>query len=420
MGLAAAGLIASGTMASAATAPGPISPALPLMAAAASGQQTVSETYGCDLSPLGSLNVNAMLSVPAKGVLGETVKVTLTTQATSLSSAASQLLPALDSVAVAGTAHVNSTSGTGVALAGKSVPVDAKATKLPSVTAAGTLPLTATGTTAVYIPPSISVTLNSQGKVFAALQCHASEGSVKISVSAPLPPVPVSSGPVYQCSISANVPGSGLPTGPIGGPLPFTVSATGRRTTGSTDTVSLSAGSTAMVGPLPGVTGTAFRASLPVTGAQQGSISISTRTNGLPSELFSGSGRLYLRNPGTDHVLSPSWFTFTLYGPKIPINNKLTPVAVTLSCTLKTRPDPVALTLKITGDPTPSTTPTSGGNGSTEAINNVAVPAGAPNTGGGSGPGNDLPMVLGGAALLLIGAGLVIVARRRRQAQPTP
>lgn len=433
VGLATAGLIASGTMASAATASGPVSSALPLMAAAASGQQTVSETYGCDLSPLGQglggLNVNATLSAPASGVLGEMAKVTLTTQATSLSPAVSQLLPALDSVAVAGTAPVNSTSGKGVALAGKSGPVAAKAAELPSVTAAGTLLLTATGTTTVYIPPSIPVTLNFQGKVRAALQCNASEGSVKISVTAPPPPVPVPSGPVYQCSISVNIPGIGQLPGPFSGPMPFAVSATGRRTTGSTDTVWLSPGiagafssSGALGGPAgsssPGVLGTVFRASLPVTGAQQGSIAISNRTKGLSGELFSGSGHLYLRNPGTDHVLSPSWFTFTIYGPKVPINHKPVQIASTLSCTIKTRPNPVTLTLKVTGKPVPSTTPTSGGGGGTAA--NGAVPAGAPSTGGGPGPGSDLPMIAGGAALLLIGAGLVIVAWRRRQAQLTP
>jgi hypothetical protein len=152
-----------------------------------------------------------------------------------------------------------------------------------------------------------------------------------------------------------------------------------------------------------------------VTGAQPGSISISKRTKGFPSQLFSGSGQLYLSKPGTDHVLFPRAFTFTINGPEIPINNKPTPVTITLGCALKAHSDPVALTLKVTG--TPVAAPGSGGHGSTAV--NGAVPAGAPNTGGGSRPGSDLPMAAGGVALLLTGAGFVIVARRRRQGQPT-
>ncbi len=93
----AAGLLVSGTAASAATAPGPGISAAPVMAAAAS-PQTVSETYGCDLSTLGQglggLNLTATLAMPGSGVEGETAPVTFTTQATSVSSDVSKLLPA--------------------------------------------------------------------------------------------------------------------------------------------------------------------------------------------------------------------------------------------------------------------------------------------------------------------------------------
>ncbi len=319
---------------------------------------------------------------------------------------------------------MNSTSGKGVDLAGKSGPVAANATKLPSVTAAGPLPLTAAGMTTVYIPPSIRVTLNSQGKILAVLDCNASEGSVKISVTAPPPPVPVPSGPVYKCGIYVTVPPSGKSQliATQSGPIPFAVSATGHRTTGSTDTVSLSAAGAAAAaagaaagGAAPSGAKMAFAASLPVTGAQTGSILVSRHTTDLSSLPFGGAGHLYLAKPGTDRVLYPRWFTLTIYGPTIYIKHKAFNISSTLSCGLKTELNQVALTLKVTGQPVPTATAT-GAAGGTAA--NGAVPAGAPNTGGGPRPGSDLPMAVGGAALLLIGAGFVVVAARRRRGQP--
>jgi hypothetical protein len=119
------------------------------------------------------------------------------------------------------------------------------------------------------------------------------------------------------------------------------------------------------------------------------------------------SGPLHLTNPGTDHILFPNQFAFTISGPKDPVTGK--PLTIVLAC--QSKASTVGLTLKVTGTPTAT-----GGNGGTAA--NGAVPAGAPNTGGGPRPGSDVPMAVGGAALLLVGAGFVVVAARRRRGQP--
>jgi hypothetical protein len=131
-------------------------------------------------------------------------------------------------------------------------------------------------------------------------------------------------------------------------------------------------------------------------------------TTDTSSATFRVSGPLYLASPGTDQILFPSKFTLTIFGPKNPVSGK--PLSIVLSC--RSKASTVALTLKVTGKPTA----TGGGGGGTAASG--AVPAGAPNTGGGPRPGSDVPMAVGGAALLLIGAGFVVVAARRRRGQP--
>jgi hypothetical protein len=389
--LAAAGLIASSGAAGAATASGPIISSVPIWAAADSGQSTASETYSCDLlalgQGLGGLNIDATLSAPAIGSEGEAATIALTTHVAVFPSALSRLLPGLVSVTVAGTARVGSESGEGVALAGHSHLAAGIAAESPAVMAVGKLALTAADTATVYVPPTITVTLNAVDNVLMSLTCHASSATVKIKVTAPAP-----GGPVYRC-------------GSMDVPLPLAIGVTGPRVTGSTDIVTLSSPTNGLGAPyLPGTSSLAFSGGLPVTGALPGSILLSKHTTALTDKTFSVSDSLYLGKPGIYRILMPSEFTFTIFGPQ-----KTQPVI--LSCALKTSPAPVGVTLTVTGKPA------TGGHGGTEA--NGAVPAGAPNTGGGSGPGSNLPMIAGGAALVLIGAGSVFAARRRRQGQPS-
>ena len=95
--------------------------------------------------------------------------------------------------------------------------------------------------------------------------------------------------------------------------------------------------------------------------------------------------------------------------------------AIDLTCTLVTKPAPVGLALHVTpptvtqptATPTPSATSTAPG-GTTDGN---GTPVGAPDTGGGIAPGADVPLALGGLAILVTGGGLVTrgVARRRRR-----
>jgi hypothetical protein len=391
--LAAAGLIASSGAAGAATASsGPVILPAPVWAAADSGQSTASVTYSCDLlavgQGLGGLNIDATLSVPAVASEGEAATIALTTHTTALSALSSGLLSKLVSVGVAGTARVDSTSGEGVALAGHARLAAGDAAQSPSVMAVGKLALTAAGATTVFVPPTITVTLSALEKALVSLRCSTSSTAVKINVTAPVP-----GGPVYKCT-------DGKGKGPIDAPLPLTVSATGLRVTGSTDTVTLSSPSDGLGAPYPsGTSALAFSGSLSVAGALQGSISLSRHTTVLTDKAFSVLGQLYLAEPGTYRILLPSRFTFTIFRPE----------NIILNCALKKSPAPTGLTLTVTGKP-------AGGHGSTAATG--ALPAGAPNTGGGSGPGSSPPLIAGGAALVLIGsAGFVVAARRRRLGQ---
>lgn len=429
---ATAGLIGLSTAASASGPTSPVISELPNAGAAAMGPQTVSGTYDCDTSvlrvsqtgpALGSLDISTTMSAPVSGVAGQAAHVTFVTQVTSLSPAITAVFPAVDSLTFAATAPVNSTAGPGVALAGQSGPVAANATQLPSITATGVLQLTAAGPMTVTGPGEIKLALTKGGKVLATLDCDGNDGSLKIGVSAPPPPTPVPpTGPEYTCALSANVPAAGsLPV--TSGPFPFQASVTGPRTTGSTDILSVgpdlggaSIGS-AIGGTPTGIAGTAFAASVPVTGAGHGSVLVRGSTKAFTGQIFTGSGRLYLANPGTYHVLAPKWFTFTIDGPKLPLAGKVIKVTVVLRCTLTGHSDPVLTRLTVTGKAVPAPGTASQGGGTAA---NGAVPAGAPNTGGGPRPGTDVALAAGGAALLLAGAGgLMFALRRRRLGQPS-
>ena len=87
-----------------------------------------------------------------------------------------------------------------------------------------------------------------------------------------------------------------------------------------------------------------------------------------------------------------------------------------MACTATPGPQ-IGLRLNVTGQPVGGTAG-GGAGGSTTATG--AVPAGAPNTGGGPRPGSDLPMVLGGVALLLLGGGGIAFAARRRRVGQQP
>jgi hypothetical protein len=431
---ASAGLIALGTAASASGPASPVISALPNAAAMAAGPQVFTTTYTCDTSVLnsatglpspGDVTIGATLTVPASVVEGKSVPVTLATQVASLPAGAAQEFPAVNSIALGAVVSLSGAPAHEVVLSGFSGPVAAQATQLPAIEASHGLELSTAGVTTATTPAEISLTLNKpSGDSATALKCNASRTTtLKIKVTAPAPPSPTPpAGPDYTCAFSTNVPGAGKLPG-SSGPLPFLATVTGKHTTGSTDVVSLApnlggeniASELGDLGGL-GIKGTAFAAKVPVTGAGHGAILVTGKTVGLTSKVLTGTGRLYLANPGTYHLRAPEVFTFALIGPTVPIGGRTIAVTITMTCKL-TSADSVLTAVTATGQPVPASGNDGSTNGSGTAANG-AVPAGAPNTGGGAAPGSSLPLILGGAALLLAGGGGTALALRRRRFSP--
>jgi hypothetical protein len=89
-----------------------------------------------------------------------------------------------------------------------------------------------------------------------------------------------------------------------------------------------------------------------------------------------------------------------------------------LACTLLTKPAPAGLALHVAQpSPAPSQSATSASTAPGGTTEGNGTPVGAPDTGGGLAPGADVPLALGGLAILVIGGGLVTrgISRRRRR-----
>jgi hypothetical protein len=191
----------------------------------------------------------------------------------------------------------------------------------------------------------------------------------------------------------------------------MTITSSGTRSTGHTLTVTLSSPDTGLGGPYgQGATSVSFSGTLPVLGAQPGKITLAKTTTDVTSPTFRVSGKLRLTKPGADRILVPDKFTFTVHGPAGTL-------PLVLACTIDMSHAPVGLTFKVakahvrphpTGSSTPTSTPTGGGQGE-----GGGTPVGAPETGGGFGPGGDMAAAVTGLAVLLSGGGLLFLARRR-------
>ena len=403
LAVATAAIAAGGTAASAAVDGGPIVPA------ATSATKTIDVVYSCDMSAYGGtspVDMTAVISGPTAVTLGDSADISFSTETITLPPSVITGFQNVTDVSFSAVAAVDDGGSTQNATL-KSFTAPAillHPTSIPSTLPLGaSVTLPAAGTAVVNQPATVVITpTDASGKSLTPIQCSAdtSAASQSISITVNAPVITPPSGPVYTCSFSVN----GKTLGSASGPLPMSLSASGTRTTGSTDSITLSSPGTGLGGPYQGATAVAFHGSLPVTGAQQGSVSLSRRTTDVSSTTFKVTGHLTLTKPGTDRVHLPQTFTFTLYGPS-------GSQPVVLSCKSKASPSPVALTLKVTGQPTveASVTPVA-----TPSPATSGTPVGAPATGGGR-PASSLPLVAGGAALLAFGGlGLALAARRRR------
>lgn len=414
---AALALMAVGGPAMAATAADPPPPAEGAgIVAAAAAPTKITSHYSCDLSGYGTsipaATLSATLTIPASVVAGSKLDVTLATTA-------SDALPAAVLTALSGvtsfdvSADLTQQPGTG-ADASDSVALDgtsqapATLTAVPAATATGTAEFDLTGTGVIVAPAhTLTITPHTSATTLAAITCTTTTATqdVKVSVT---PQTIGTTGPLYACVES--VAGTNVDT--IDGHIPATITVSGTRTTGKTDTVTYQTGA---FGPwtetgASGVTVTVnVAASLPVTGAQSGQISMNQAIDPT-SAVMKLSGKLALTKAGTDHIQLPKNMTITIAETSGAVT-----VTAKLSCTLTTTPTPVGLTFSVTkaaGNPSPSTSPTP--DPSTTSTQS-GIPTGAPDTGGGTGPGLGVGTAAVGGVIAVSGGGLVLVGRRRRR-----
>jgi hypothetical protein len=369
--------------------------------------------YTCDMSAYGGtspVDMTAVITAPTSVTAGTSAYLSFATDVITLPSSVSSN-PTMQSVT-----GVSFSGTTTVGDEGTDTNVDLKSFTAPAILDQPTeIPATLPNTTTVtltkagtaYVPEPVTVTItpyNVQGTSLTPIVCSLpTAGIPDLSITVTAPPA-TSPGPVYSCAISFDGQSLGTETAPI----PMSISESGSRTTGTTDEITLSSPGTGLGGPYPsGSTAVAFSGSLPVTGAQQGSVTLSRRTTDVTSSTFTVTGQLALTEPGTDSIRVPKSFTFSLYGPS-------GEPPVVLSCKSQSSTPEIGLTMDVTGQAVPE--PATSGSAS-PVPSATGTPVGAPNTGGGR-PASGLPLVAGGAALLALGgAGLAIAARRRRQGQ---
>jgi hypothetical protein len=388
--------------------------------------KTVTSQYSCDLSGYGSglspVTLSGTLAFPPSVPALSPLAITLSTTSVALPPAVLSKLDGVTSVSLSTTVTVQNASSPSVPLSGK-VQAPAHLTGLPANAATGTVTFPAEGTGVIEAPAKTLTFVPLKGATAQpSITCTTTAATQDVSVTV-TPPVFGTSGPLYTCKATI-----GTLSATELAHLPMTITASGSRTTGKTLTVTLA--SAALGAPYPqGTTSVGFVGTLPVHGAQPGKIALAKTTSDVTSPTFRVSGKLRLTKPGTDQILVPEKFTFT---DKVTISPTEAVVTITLACTIKTSPTPVGLTTHVTGEPVsphPSTSPTSspsstpaggggqGGQGEGSGTP-VETPVGAPATGGGAGPGADLGMAVGGLALALSGAGLVLLARRRHGGRP--
>jgi hypothetical protein len=411
-------LLAAGAPAMAATAAANPTPSVEGsgVAAAVTAPTAVTSKYSCDLSGYGAsipaVALSATVTVPASVTADSQLHLTLATTA-------SDALPAAVLTALKGvtsfdvSAELAQQPGVANTVSGVSVAGTAKApatlTAVPAATATGSAEFTSIGSGVIKAPaPTLTITPLIGSKALTAITCSTTDAvkNVKVTVT---PQIIGTSGPLYACVLSV----AGVGTETVDAHIPATITSSGSRTTGKTDTVTYSTGAFG-----PWTTGSSsvsvavnVATSLPVTGAQPGQVSISQAIDP-KAAVLKVSGKLALTKAGTDHILVPKKLAITL---------KATSGAVTITgtytCTLTSTPTPVGLTMSVTkaagtplgsGSPIPTPTPT-------PASTQTGVPVGAPDTGGGTASGVSVGAVAAGGVIAVSGGALTLVGRRRRR-----
>jgi hypothetical protein len=383
---------------------------------------TFTAQYSCDLSAYQSgippVSVSATVTFPGTVQTLVPVPITLTTTSVALPTSVLSQLTAVVSFDLTATvtAQQNQVSAS-VPLSGQN-PVSGTLTGLPTATAQTSdsqpLVFTVPGTGNIEMPVStLTFTPETSAGALQAITCTTTATTQDIPVTVTLG-VLGTKGPVYTCVGTA----LHIELEEFLAHIPMTVSESGPRTAGKTVTVRLVAG---IGGPYPaGTMAVKFSTELPVVGAQRGQVALSEPITDLASAVTRASGKLRLTKAGTDRILIPEKLKFAFNAPVNGVQ-----VQFVLTCTIKTRPVPVGVTLNVAKGhrrhPQPSSSPTPTSSSTSAASpgqpQGSGTPSGAPETGGGTGPGGETAAAVGGLAIMLSGAGLVLVAARQRRRQ---
>jgi hypothetical protein len=387
------------------------------IAAMALAPKSFTATYSCGLSAFGAgiapVSVSATLSFPASVQVGRKLDITLKTASVTLPSAVLSQLTHVVSVGLSAPVTVHQGNDATVALKGKT-PVSGTPAGLPASTATGSVLFTDPGTATVKVParklvftPRTSASTSagtSAGTATAppAIICTTKTAATDVSVT--VSPPAGTTGPLYECAVTAfGVTQKAL------GHIPMSITSSGSRKTGVTDTVTLVIPD---FGPYPpGTRSVKFTSSLQVLGAQPGTIALSKMITDISARTARVPGKLALTKTGTDRILIPRKFIVTF---DVSLNGVA--VSFKISCAIHMSHVPVGLTIKVTKGhprPQPSPTPTATDNGGQGQ--GSGTPTGAPDTGGGAAAGADLAVAAGGLAMVVSGGGLVLLGRRRRR-----
>jgi hypothetical protein len=394
----------------------------PLIAADIPAPTTVSASYSCDFSKYGTgitaATMSATFSYESSWPVNQPMDVEFTNSEVTLPSQVSSQLTGVGSMTLAASVTAQNATQSTVTLSGPTLTtLPNPPTTIPQTLVAGQVTFPATGTGALELPPqTIVVTPMASTTAQPAITCTTQTAATAASVT-----VGAASGPFYNCV--ATVQGTGVgAAGTTSGPIDMTVTASGTKQVGKTVTVKLSSdGVAALIDSLAaGVTQltgvqiskVTFASALAVKGPQPGTLHASATVTDFTATSFSASKALKLTKSGTTTVDIPSTWSLAFFVS--------TTDAIDIACTLVTTPAPVGLTLKVSkasssgsgsgNDDGGSTT----GGGTTEAS---GTPVGGAATGGGIAPGTDLPLAVGGLAIVLAGGALVARGMRRRRAR---
>lgn len=378
--------------------------------------KTVQAQYSCEFSGYGSgiapATIATAYGVPDSWPVNNPMPIELDTDTLALPSQVtnSPQFSSVTSFHVEATVPAQHASAATATVEGDSTDtLPTPVTQVPQITSVGQVTFTAQGTGTVKLPPTtlvITPFAGSTGKP--SINCTTTTTAQDVSIA-----VGKATGSFYKCTLTA----PGLTAFTVSGLLNITITASGKRTVGTTDTVTLSSSDLAdlvtALKPPSGVKA-AFSGSLPVTGAQSGSLKLTSTSTTPLSGPLKATGKLRLSEAGTVHLLLPQTLTITLTG------------SVKYSCALQTSPAPAALTMSVTkasgsggshnGSSGNNAGTTTDNNSTTTTTTGSGTPVGAPATGGGLGltSGNRSAAAGASAALMAAGAGLLLWARRRR------